>query len=452
MPRPALAPLLLSTLILSLASLIAGSASAATIQRPDISPAQWKAQQKAAFEKSERIFVQAQKRNGLLTQYDYMVNAYNEDNSPAFRILFSQYLSWYQTYVGDYPAARLSYSIQQVSERDDAPSPLQAGYSQRPAIDALLEMVKDRKAVFFNEAHNQPITRTLTIRMLEPLRRAGFTHFAAETLYETDAGLEKRGYANSDSGFYVEEPLYGEMIREAIRLGFKIVAYEAVVDPRGDAREREQARHLYDRVFRRDPNARLVVNAGYAHIQKFGKYLDGLSMAYYFKKNTDIDPFCIEQTMMIEHDRLEHDHPYYRSIMQAGAPAAPVVYADATGKPWSLKPNYDVSVIFPPDVIRRERPTWLDVQGMRRPYPVGRDVCANQFPCLIEARYANEGDDAIPADRIRLTYVEKTLTNMLNPLYLRPGRYRLTATSIDNRVITRSTITVASGAPRELPQ
>lgn len=433
-------------------ALAAACASAVCIASPEVAvpkvtPAQWKIMQKEAFDRSEAIFTRAQKLPGLLAQYQMMSDAYDADPKAPFRIIFSQYLSWYQTYVGDYTGARRLYSIRQLPEKNDAPSPLNnAGFVQRPALDAIAELAHGRQAVFFNEAHNVPLTRTLTVELLERLRQDGFDYFAAETLYDTDPGLQKRGYPTSESGFYVEEPIYAEMIRTAIKLGFTVVAYDASGNAEGDAREREQAKALYERVFKNNPKARLVVNAGYAHIQKDGKYLDGKAMAYYFRKASGIEPLAVEQTMMIEHDVPAHDHPYYRALFNPEQhPKAPVVYVGKDGKPWSLKPGwYDVSVFFPPDTLFRRRPTWLDLDGLRKPYQISADPCAKRFPCLIEARYEKEGDDAIPADRILLEAGTRPSDKPsdFNVLYLRPGRYRLSARSIDNRV-QNDTITVS---------
>ncbi len=155
-------------------------------------------------------------------------------------------------------------------------------------------------------------------------------------------------------------------------------------------REYDQAKNLYERMFKNDPNARVVVNAGYAHIQENGKYLGGQSMAQHFRKLSGIDPLTIEQTMLIEHPPGTENHPYYHPIIESLKPAAPIVFVDGKGEPWTLKPKaYDVSVFFPPDVIENDRPTWLDLGGLRKPYSVsGSQFCQDQYPCLIEARYA----------------------------------------------------------------
>lgn len=423
-----------------------------------LTPYQWAQAQKAAFDKSEQVYTDALKRNGLLAQYRAMRDAYRADNNKAFRIVFGQYLSWSQSFVGDYTGAHDAYSIRQLAAPDDAPSPLTAGEAPKPALAAIVDLAKGHKAIFFNEAHNVAITRTLTLQALPQLRAQGYTYFAAETLYQKDIdALRKRGYPTSESGFYTEEPIAAEMVRTALKLGFKVVAYESENPGNGDVREHAQAKNLYERVFKNDPSARLVVNAGYAHIQENGRYLGGQSMAQHFRKLSGIDPLTIEQTMMIDHPAASENHPYYQAVIAALHPSAPLIFENKDGKPWSLKPKaYDVSVFFPPDVVREDRPTWLDLGGLRESYSVAGNLCKGSFPCLIEARYANEGDDAIPADRMVLDPVKYAQNNeerlfqgkpdARGNLYLRPGTYRLSGRDSDNRLLFNQTITVRANS------
>ncbi len=427
---------------------------AAVAPEETLSPYQWQHAQKVAFDKSEHVYTEALKRNGLLAQFKTLRDAYRGDNNKAFRIVFGQYLSWYQTFVGDYTGAHESYSIRQLAAADDAPSPLAGGEQAKSALNAVAELAKGRKAIFLNEAHNVPITRTLTAELLPRLRAEGFTYFAAETLYESDVdALRKRGYPVPATGFYTMEPIAAEMVRSAIKLGFKIVTYESEKPGNGDVREYAQAKNLYERVFKQDPAARLVVNAGYAHIQENGRYLGGQSMAQHFRRLSGIDPLTIEQTMLIDHPPGTENHPYYTAVMAALHPTAPIVFENKDGTPWTLKPRaYDVSVFFPPDQVREGRPTWLDLGGLRKPYSVSGTSCQNAYPCLVEARYASEGEDAIPADRMVLD-----ASNSMNApderviqgraeahsnLYLSPGTYHLTGTNSENRVVFRQDIVI----------
>ena len=409
------------------------------------------ASQIAAVEKSETIMKRAQQHTGLLAQYQVMRYAYNEDSDSSFRVIFGQYLSWYQTYIGDYSDALQSFSIREKSLPEDRVSPLvQPGFHAVPALTYLPQLAKNYKVVFLNEAHNVPLTRSLTVQLLKQLREQGFNYFAAETLYHTDTGLQQRGYPVAASGFYTREPVYAEMVRTALKLGYKVVAYEADDDHTGDARERQQAEHLYG-ILQHDPTAKLVVNAGYAHIQEEGRFLGAQSMAKHFRALSGIDPLTVEQTMLIPHGDSFMDHPYYSAIVQSLHPTAPIVFVDSAGKPWSLRPGYDVSVIFPQTKERDGRPTWLTLGSLRSPYEVDGNLCQGRFPCLIEARYADEGKDSIPADRLVLDTiplmtigdVQVTTSNAALPaseLYLRPGRYRLSAIDQSGRVLYAGTI------------
>ena len=149
--------------------------SAALAEEQALTPYQWQQAQKVAFDRSEKIYTEALKRNGLLAQYKAMRDAYRADKDKAFRIVFGQYMSWYQTFIGDYPGAHESYSIRQLAARDDAPSPLGGDWSPKPALDAIAGLARGRKAIFLNEAHNVPITRSLTVQLLPRLRAEGYT-------------------------------------------------------------------------------------------------------------------------------------------------------------------------------------------------------------------------------------------------------------------------------------
>lgn len=424
-----------------------------TPRASEISPSEWRSQQLRAADQSDKIMHDARKLPGLLAQYVYMQGRYDANHERAFQIIFGQYLSWFQTFIGDYDGAAASFSIAQPAQPDDAPTPLGSGWQAKPAADVILELAKDRKAVFFNEAHSAPVTRTLTIEMLPKLRAQGFNYFAAETLYRNDENLNQRGYPTPDSGFYINEPLYGEMVRTALKLGFKVIAYDVENAGAGDPRELAGAQKLYH-VFKQDPNARLIVDAGFAHIQKTGKYLGGSSMAEFFEKMSGIDPLCIEQTMMIQHARPDQDHPYYTAIVDAFHMSWPIVFVDGK-QTWTLKPKeYDLSVVFPSYPHNDMRPDWLALGGLRTPYPVAGDMCRGRFPCLIEAHYANEGDDAVAADRVLLNImqpgtdmadrVQTDPGTVKSRLFLRPGKYRINALDRSNRIITSREVTVAA--------
>ena len=415
---------------------------------------EWRAQQLAAADRSELIMARANRQHTPLQQYQVMldaaISAKPEDR--AFKLIFNQYLSWYQTFIGDYPDAALSFSVGEPMQSGDKPAPLD-GYTAKPAIEVIARLAHGRRAVFLNEAHNLPETRSLTVPLLARLRQDGFNTLAVETLYSTDTKLAERGYVTAKSGFYTREPVYAQMVRTALKLGFKVVAYEADEAQMGEARERDQARKL-NRLLS-DQEVRLVVNAGYGHIQESGAYLGGKSMAQYLRILSNVDPLTVEQTMLIAHPEAAMDHPDYTAIRHAPGIVfdQPLVFVDKAGAPWSLRKGYEVSVFFPPPRLRLGRPTWLTLGGLRKPYFVSGDSdCQQHFPCLAQARYAGDGEDAIDADLMLLDpLLEGTQTSTrvnLTPaqrdgyLYLRPGSYQLRTRDSAGHTLGSRAITV----------
>lgn len=437
--------------------LLAGLAPSTPGQTPSV----WRQEQIEAMDQSDAIMQRAGGEKDLLAQYQVMRRAYASDRKPAFRVIFGQYLSWYQSFIGDYRDAELSFTIDQKPQRDDAPSPLgQPGWHAVPALTEIPRLARNYRVVFLNEAHNIALTRTLTVRLLKPLREEGFNVFAVETLYHADiAALNKRGYPIAASGFYTREPIYAEMVRTALKLGYRVVAYEADAQHTGDAREAQQAEHLWQ-ILKADPQARMVVNAGYAHIQKVGQFLGAQSMAEHFMHDSKLTPLAVEQTMLIPHIERAMNHPDYTAIVDALHPTAPIVFVNRDGKPWSLRPGYDVSVIFPQEHFVYGRPTWLALWGARVPVGVSGEACRRHWPCMVAARYADEGADAIPADRMVLDPVPLTTIDdvkitrgdysmPIGQLYLRPGhRYRLTISDERGQRIGTQMLDVKASDPR----
>lgn len=126
-----------------------------------------------------------------------------------------------------------------------------------------------------------------------------------EVLFETNDSLQTRGYPLLSTGFYVREAEITELIREAIRLGFELIPYE---DMEIKNREKGQAENLYCRTLARDPQAKVIVLAGYAHINEKQAEERSRWMATYFKELAQTDPLTINQTEFEKYSAEFRDH------------------------------------------------------------------------------------------------------------------------------------------------
>lgn len=306
-----------------------------------------------------------------------------------------------------------------------------------PAAPAIAQAATGRRLVLINEAHHDAHTRELVLQLLPRLRALGFDHFAAEALTEDGKTLAQRGYPLVSSGTeYLHEPLYGEIVREAIRLGYTLVPYDPT-DPAPD-RDLAQAENLYQRVFAHNPSARLFALVGYAHLDKAPGELGPVTpMAMRLKALTGIEPLSIDQTMFRE-IRPEPPHSIYRWVAAAWPSHTPVVLqVQGEDALWSADPKrYDISVILPP-AYGRKRPDWLTLGGTRHAYPITTALCANHLPCLVEARHADESADAVAADRYAFFQAPAN-----SRLYLHPGGYQLRASDAAGRTLGTWSINV----------
>lgn len=306
-----------------------------------------------------------------------------------------------------------------------------AGYHADDAVAAVARLARQERVVMINEAHHLPQHRAFTLELLRELRRQGYTWFAAETLAD-DAGLQGRGYPTPASGAYINEPVYGDLVRTALRLGFHVVAYEHAGGI--DERERGQAARLVAATLAVDPNARIVVHAGYDHVAMAVPPGNPPRMAMRFREMTGITPLTVDQVRMTEHSAAEYEDPLYRALDAGGRLTRATVFTAPGGRAWSADPaRFAVTVFHPRTRLQDGRPRWLRMDGLRHAFRLPADLCPTR-PCLVEARHAAESADAIPVDRIYLAQGEPTPA-----LILPPGNFVITAETADGTLLRRIT-------------
>lgn len=424
-----------------------------------------------AFDPAEiHLFEALARQPNALARYLYLERKMPH-LSASERIVAMQLFASAESELGLYSQAVYAFPIKLIPPAN-VDLPTTQDWQAIDAVNAIVKRAANRHIVMINEAHHDAQTRVLMLALLPRLRALGFNYFAAEALIDTDPGLQKRGYPIRSSGTeYLHEPIYGEIVREAIRLGFKIVPYDVSGSVPEQARETGQADNLYRKVFARDPHARLVVQAGYAHIDKAVGRLGNITpMAMLLQALSGYVPLSIDQTQFLE-TGLNPSDDYHRLVARF-KPKVPVILVNrGDGHLWSASPKlYDANVILPPALSLKafgnrqiingrayknvtdpshmssnsfielnvmERPSWLTLQGTRHAFHVSAAMCRRHLPCMIEAQYANESEDAVAADRYAF-FDDDAITN----LYLYPGRYRLRAMDVGGATLSERTITI----------
>lgn len=338
----------------------------------------------------------------------------------------TQMIAFAEAELGRYLEAERSFPFPPQRVRVDLPDT--TSHRAIDAIDGIAALARDRQLVMINEAHHLARHRTLTTALLPRLRELGFTHFAAEALDSDDPDLTERGYVRSDStSSYLREPRYGELIRQALALGFVVVPYESDSSDL-ETREAGQARNLFEAVFAKNPNARLVVHAGFAHIDEApSRRLWNIEpLAMRLKALTGIDPLTVEQTLFAANRSQDTAVTEPVDLAERFGLSRPgILLANADDSAWRIHPDlHDVNVLWPADTgSGGPRPAWLALDGQAVPWPVDPILCAGRFPCLVEATLASEPAEAVAIDR----YAFFAGSDPEVPLWLPPGRYRVVA-------------------------
>lgn len=350
----------------------------------------------------------------FLKEYDYMkpldslqASQSTLNNDAALRNAYYQLSATYRSFIGDYATALKDYNAMYpprslhpdtVAKRKQA----FAGFHAEDAVTKILSLTATRRVVMINEAHHISYHRLFTKSLLQQLYQQGFRYLALETLAYHDDALNKRKYPVQGDGFYSAEPLFGDLIRTAIRLGFRVVAYEDTTDCSGPdcnkQREITEAQNLIN-ILRKDPTAKILVHAGYDHIMK--QPPNGFKrMAMYFAEMSGIDPLTINQEKMCEQDTITNESPYYVAAQQLFRMDRPsvIVKQDSVWVEPRFAGYFDVQVFHPRFKTNAGRPGYFKLDPSRIAKALTPEAMFKNR--LVQAYFKGEEKDGIPVDQL----------------------------------------------------
>ncbi|HMH23080.1 MAG TPA: hypothetical protein VK563_14950 [Puia sp.] len=366
-------------------------------------------------------------------------------------------LSQYFAFAGDYLSA-MQYLVKSYDSVDDATRrkifKMVEGLKDIEHVDArryISFRAKDEKVIMINEAYAKPVHRAFTLSLLTELYRHGFRYLAMEMLSNNPTHTLAKLTMNT--GYYAAEPVAGELVRTAISLGYTLVSYEdtAAAHHTPNQRDSIQAMNIYQ-ILQKDPGAKILVHAAYAHISKKGSADGYVPMGLAFKNISGIDPLTIDQTDMSEEGNFGYGRALYQAYAQKYALKAPSV-AMINNEPVNVTNNdlYDLAVIHPQASYLDGRPSWLTLDGTRQPFyikpvaPAGGISLGSGKPAfLVQAYYRTEMENnenkpwqLVPADQ---SYIPSSKKAYL--LYLKKGKYTVLFRDIDYHILNTLNIEV----------
>lgn len=321
--------------------------------------------------------------------------------------------------IGDYRAST-SYSDIDVSWGVDSIN--FGGLSIQDALPFIVESASHHRIVIISENHSKPQHRIFALDLITELARIGYGHLGMETLSSypdnslADTMLHDRGYPLNHpiTGTYTLEPQMGNVVREALKLDYRLFPYERTTRGGEKGREEIQADNISS-YLSENPDAKIVILCGFHHAieSDLKKNSESQWMASYLKTKTGLDPLTIYQDNFTE-KFINNEHPLLRRINVS----APSVFTDASGSLVSLTPHVDVEVVHPRTVYNNGRPNWMYRNGQRRAVEINKKEIVD-YPVLVSAFPIGE-TNSVPMDRVELKY-----QNDNKVLVLSPGIYRI---------------------------
>ena len=276
-----------------------------------------------------------------------------------------------------------------------------------PLSDVMDSIIENNRVIMMNEMHFNPISRAFVISWLKKCYQNGYRYLAAETLRASDSLLnQRRTVLLGETGWYSDEPVFGDLFRTALNMGYTLVPYEG--DGFGVDREVNQAKNLVTNILEKDPEAKFLLLGGFGHIaDRNGWY----SMGRYFKEQSGIDPFTINCILTFDDPYGETDslQTVYYDLIDNMPVREPIFIYDTVKHIYPCTAGMDVTCCLPRTrFIEDDIPDWKLYNG-KVFYTIDRRfINKNGFPeGCVSAFLKSEGEQCVPIDQYMYDKDEK---------------------------------------------
>ncbi|SEK36857.1 hypothetical protein SAMN04487910_0360 [Aquimarina amphilecti] len=343
-----------------------------------------------------------------------------------YQIAASQYAS-----KGDYRNALTQWDTAMGIKRKgftvDQVDSINQKYTKINADDYILEQAEKNQVIIINEAHHNSFHRSFTKSLLKRLYDLGYKNLGLEALsYKDDLdSLNRiRKYPIQKTGYYTKDPQFGNLIREALEIGYTIFPYETKnQEANGKPREIDQAKNI-QKVIEEKPNEKFLIHCGYDHALEGNYEYWEKAMAGRLTEYTGINPLTIDQVKYSQKGTPEFNSPFLNALK---IKESSIIINNENGQPlkhekgdaWS-----DIAVFHPTSSYINNRPDWLFKNGNQN-VVVDLEKIQIAFPIMVLAY--KEGEDinkAVPMDITEVRSVQESCN-----LSLKKGTYNIIVTN-----------------------
>jgi hypothetical protein len=292
------------------------------------------------------------------------------------------------------------------------------------------------------------------------LKSFGINSIFLETLaYNDDDSLYRSKNSFQSWGLYTQENIYNRLSHKLIYLNYNVYSYEVKMSSQIDTsrigqklyfinksdvkwipfeadslileyfyskndlsqREAEQAIKIYQKLIRNKIKKALIY-CGYSHSFKSSKYMAGL-LQHLLQKPV----YSIDQIYLNEHSEKKYENPLYIQfetvnypfiIFNGNTPVRTILYPEKD----SVNNNLiDIAVVSPRTIYINHRPTWLELGGDRKRYPLSKFIDVNKYSTDIlvtvyeNEQYEKDKINSVPEDVFQVVNESKGYDLILSP-------------------------------------
>lgn len=295
-------------------------------------------------------------------------------------------------------------------------------YHTVSALEYIIEQAADHQIIIINEAHHSSLHRNFTKSLLKKLYDKGYRNLGLEALgngIHTDTLLNDRKHPLQHTGFYIQNPEFGNLVREALEIGYHLFPYETTNEgSNGKSREIDQAKNI-QQFLEQNPDEKILIHCGFDHALEGNHGSWEKAMAGRLEEFTGINPLTINQVVYSEKSAPEFNHPLLKTfdLKQASVllDQSNTVFKHQRGDSWT-----DIAVFHPNTTYQNDRPDWL-FSNKNQAVLIELDKIDIDFPLMVLAiRKGEPINKSVPVD---ITEVDKKTKNAY--LALKKGTYEI---------------------------
>ncbi len=304
---------------------------------------------------------------------------------------------------GDYKNALIHWDLAMgIRENEFSKSQIDSinqEYTKVKAADYIIEEAKKNQVIIINEAHHNSFHRVFTKSLLLRLFENGYNNLGLEALGNgeyLDSTLNSRKYPILKTGYYTQDPQFGNLVRDALEIGYDVFAYEYLGEGSGKIREIGQAKNIQE-VINSKPNEKFLIHCGFDHALEGVHSSWEKAMAGRLAEYTGINPFTINQVAYSEKSDPRFNDPFLKALDIK----EPTILIDKENNPIKYERGEawtDIAIFHPKTDYIDGRPNWLFENGNENVSIALADIQI-EFPVMVLAYKKGENVNlAVPVD------------------------------------------------------